>query len=109
MTFQSATVITPDPSTMASTCAFIVSNTCSVTFFYISNDVFSYFFYIKKPLLTYKKRFGYTSPLFLSISHYCWNWHSTVKVCCRGFEGPVPPPLWIRIHLLLICKYNYTV
>lgn len=36
---------------------------------------------------------------YLSAFDACRNWHSTLnKVCCRGFIGPVPPPLWIRMY-----------
>ena len=35
--------------------------------------------------------------LFLSFKHNaCWMWHSTIKVRCRDFIGPVPPSLLIR-------------
>src|SRR5699024_2992051 len=112
--FPSATVITTDPSTIASICAFTVSNARSVTLLIFLSTLSLHIRYLviflhqKTSSYINKKRFGYTSPLFLSISHCCWNWHSTLYVCCRGFKGPVPPPLWIRIHLLLICRYNYT-
>ncbi len=57
---------------------------------------------------------AYVNRLFSSFKHcICWNWHSVLckkhKTRCRGFKGPVPPPLWIRRILLLFSYLLKTI
>ncbi len=37
----------------------------------------------------------------------CRNWHQVEAVppSCRGFVGPIPPPLWMRLYLIR-AQYN---
>jgi hypothetical protein len=50
-----------------------------------------------KGLIRKKKSLSSSSPC-------CRNWHLDLWSGCRGFKGPVPPPLWIRVLQLSASK-----
>jgi len=46
------------------------------------------------------------STLIFQAALACRNWHLGASLPkspgCRGFTGPVPPPLWMRFHPVLL-------